>query len=173
MTRKEDKFGNIIGNGNFHALYDVYDFAKDGYNFITSSVQKSNTSESVYVIYCNTRNYKKVTVRFSNHMSNSVLFGDELCKTDVNEILYRLGLKGKKIVNRTRLYIYTKCIKKKEIGQYEEAELTIQEMYALGVGADLSAYKGKVAKGGRSLICGDKIEEVENNINVTVEYYDI
>lgn len=173
MTTIKDRYDNVIGDGTTHAIYDVHDFVSDGYEFIKSSVTFSNTTESVYVKYINTRNLESVTVRFSNHMSNSVLFGDELCKTDVNEILYRLGLKGKKIVNGTRPYIYTKCIKKKEIGKYEEAELTIQEIYALGIGADLSAYKGKVARGGRSLICGDKIEEIENNVNVTVEYYDI
>ncbi|GAB6977127.1 hypothetical protein [Prevotella falsenii] len=173
MKTKKDINGNFIGDGTIHALYNIHDFKKEGYDFIESSVSKSNTSESVYVTYTNTHNKKSVSVRFSNHTSNSVKFGDVLTYTDVNEILYRLGLKGKKVINGTRPFILTEFLKKKDVAKYEEAELTIQDMYALGVGADISAYKGKVAKGGRSLICGDKIEEVENSINVKIEYYDI
>lgn len=172
MTTIKDRHDNVIGDGTTHAIYDVHDFASDGYEFIKSSVTFSNTTESVYVKYINTRNLESVTVRFSGHISNSVKFGDVLTHTDVNEILYQLGIKGKKVLNNTRPFIITRCVKKKEISRYEEAPLTMQEIYALGVGADLSSYKGKVAKGSRCLIQGDKIEEIENNIGVNFEYFD-
>lgn len=170
---KKDRYDNVISDGTIHAIYDVHNFAEDGYDFIESSVSLSNTSESVYVKYTNTRNLKSVSVRFSWHASNGVQFGDVLTHTDVNEILYRLGVKGKRIINNTRPFIMTRFLKKKDVAQYEEAPLTIQEMYALGIGADLSSYKGKVAKGGRHLIQGDKVEEIENNIDVSFEYYDM
>lgn len=173
MATKKDRYDNVISDGTTHATYDVYDFASAGYDFIESSVSLSNTSESVYVTYRNTLNLKSVDVRFSWHTSNGVKFGDVLTYTDVNEILYRLGVKGKRVINNTRPFIMTQFLKKKDVLQYEEAPLTIQEMYALGIGADLSSYKGKVAKGGRHLIQGEKIEEIENNIGVSFEYYDI
>lgn len=173
MTTKKDRYDNVISNGTTHAIYNVYDFAADGYDFIESSVSFSNTSESVYVKYRNTRNLESVTIRFSWHISNDVEFGEVLTDTDTNEILYRLGVKGKRAINNTRPSIMTQFLKKKDVAQYEEAPLTIQEMYALGIGADLSSYKGKVAKGSRHLIQGEKVEEIENNIGVSFEYYDI
>lgn len=167
-----DRLGNIVGDGRFHADYNVFDFSTLGYDFIESSVSKSETSESVYVYYRNTKNDKVACVRFSWHTCNAVRFGDVLDFTDKDEILYRLGLKTKKRIDefKTRLVIYFQSVKKIDADKYEEAELTIQEMYALGAGADISQYVGKLAKGSRYLILCGVIEAREYKVGFHYEY---
>lgn len=160
MTTKFDREGNIIGDGTFHADYAVLDLSSYG---VLSEVSKSDNSESVYIIYSCASTRKAITVRFSNHNNNAVKFGDQLNGyiTTADEILYRLGLKKAVFVPDTYLYIPSQMVAKKNLRNYEEADLTIQEMYALGRDADISMYKGKIAKGGNYLILGDTVKEYE------------
>lgn len=175
MNALVDKRDNIIGDGTCHADYNVYDFAADGYDFIESSVIPSRTTESVYVYYRNIRNNNVACVRFSWHTCNNSEFGDVLTWTDTDEILYRLGLKRKKVVDdfETRLFIFFQDVKKVDADKYEEADLTIGEMYALGKGAPLTAYKGKLAKGSRHLILSDEVREYTDKIGSHYEYFNL
>ncbi len=159
---KTDRRGNYIGDGSFHVDYNVTDFSKK-YPQIKSEVNESDTTESVYVTYRNTDNNKKVTLRFSDHENNAVKWGDQLDGrwTSNDEILYHLGLKEREFIPDKYLSVPYRQIKKKEMKNYEEAPLTIQEIYALGKDADLSEYKGKLAKNSNYLIEGDKITEHE------------
>lgn len=156
---RTDRDGNLIGDGKYHVDYDVYDFSEMGYDFIESNVSLSESTESVYVYYTNTKNHKIACVRFSWHNSNDSMFGDVLCFTDIYEILYRLDLAERTFVHDERLFIGTQQIKKSELDKYEEAELTIREMYDLGEGADLSKYVGKRAKGSNYLVFSDQVKK--------------
>lgn len=157
---KTDKSGNIIGDGNYHVDYSVFDMSD--YPSVSCTVNESEFTESVYVRYYNADNDKSVTVRFSWHSNNAVKFGDQLdgCIATRDEVLYHLGLKSRKFVSETRLMIATRYVKKADVTLYSEADLTIHELYALGAGADLSSYTGKVAKGSNILILGKTVEEV-------------
>ncbi len=160
-TMKTDRFGNYIGSNSEATTYRVEDFS----NFpqISSKVNKSTTTESVYVRYYNSDNGKSITVRFSDHSNNATLFGDQLDWTaSREEILFHLSLATRTFIPDTRLFIATRQVSKKSLGQYEEAELTINEMYELGAGADLSKYTGKLAKGSNYLIQGTEVKELEN-----------
>ena len=170
-----DRFDNIVGDGSVHADYNVFDFSKLGYDFIESSVIKSEKTESVYVYYRNTQNDKIACVRFSWHTCNAVRFGDVLDFTDKDEILYRLGLKMRKKVDEfeTRLSIGFQSVKKIDAHKYEESDLTIQEMYALGAGADISRHVGKLAKGSRYLILRGTVDSYERKIGFHYEYSNI
>lgn len=152
---KTDRYGNDILTAGCQD-YIVFDI--EG---VTSVIDKSETTESVYVTY--RANGKSVTVRFSNHMNNAVLFGDQLNgnTATVNEILFRLGMKQRIFKPDTFLFIIKRAVAKKDLANYEVAHLTIQEMYNLGKDADLSEFKGKVAKDSNYLIQGDKVEEAE------------
>ena len=75
-------------------------------------------------------------------------------------MLYKLGLRKREFTPKTFLYIGKQSVAKRDLHKYEEVPLTIQEMYALGEGADLSAYKGKLAKGSNYLIFSDKVDLV-------------
>lgn len=171
MTATTDRQGYPIGG--IHEDYDVIDFAARGYDYIEASVSKAETTESVYVYYRNTRNGKVACVRFSRHTCNAVKFGDVLEWSDTDEILYRLGLKGKKVVEdySTRLFIDFRQVKKVDVDKYAEAPLMIQEMYALGADASLAAYKGKLAKGSRYLILGDSVKAYTTKIGSHYEYF--
>ena len=173
MKATTDRQGNPIGG--IHEDYDVIDFAAKGYDFIKASVSKAETTESVYVYYRNTCNGNVACVRFSRHTCNAVKFGDVLDWSDTDEILYRLGLKGKKVVDdfSTRLFIASQQVKKIDVGNYEEAPLTIQEMYALGAGASLADYKGKLAKGSRYLILGDSVKAYTYKSGSRYEYFEL
>ncbi len=158
---KTDRFGNRIGHNSETTTYRVEDFS----NFpqISSKVSKSTTTESVYVRYYNSDNGKSITVRFSDHSNNATLFGDQLDWTaSREEILFHLGLATRTFIPDTHLFIASRQVSKKSLGQYEEAELTINEMYELGAGADLSEYTGKLAKGGNYLIQGTEVKELES-----------
>jgi len=163
MTSKTDSKGNNIGDGSYHAQFQVEKFEK--YPQIESSVSRSESTESVYVTYKNTENDKRITVRFSNHENNAVKFGDQLngYTASNNEILYHLGLKKRTFIPKTKLYIWTQQVSKKklEAGEYEIADKTIQELYDFGKNADLSKYKGKVAKDSNYLILDNKVNEIE------------
>ena len=154
---RTDRFGNQMGDGRCHADYSVREFPGTD---IQSRVAFSETTETVYVTYSSAKTAKSVTCRFSWHMNNAVEFGDQLdgnIATD-DEILFRLGYKTRAFVPDTRLMIMTQQVAKKRLQDYEEAALTIQEMYALGADADLSAFRGKLAKGSNYLILGDRVE---------------
>ena len=75
--------------------------------------------------------------------------------------MYRLGFMEQKWIPRKKLYIQTKQIKKTDIPKYEIADLTLQEMYDLGEGADISKYQNKVAKDSNDLIIGNTIKLVD------------
>lgn len=149
-----DKHGNMIGDGSYHCEYSVFDIDGVGVN-----VSFSESSESVYVTY--SYGDKRCIVRFSNHLCNSVSFGDYLDgnMAYMNEIRYRLGLCGREFVPDTRLWIESRNVKKIEACNYDECDKTIQELYAMGSGASLSEYVGKLAKGSRLLIIGDVVTE--------------
>lgn len=156
-----DSMGNIIGNGDYHAGYTVFDFSD--YPQISAKTALSETTESVYITYRNDDNSRRITVRFSNHINNATIFGDQLNGLTVSkdEVLYHLGLKERTFVPDTYLSIAKRCVAKKDIesGMYSFADVSIKDMYALGKGADLSPYKGKIAKDSNYLILGDKVEE--------------
>lgn len=161
---KTDKEGNYIGDGTFHAPYNIIDFSD--YPQIITTISKSETTESVYVTYSNKNNSKSVTCRFSFHLNNAVRFGDQLDgnSADKKEILALLGIIKRVFVPKTNISIDYRKIKWAERKHYEEADLTISEMYELGVGADLSQFKGKVSKGGNYLILGDKVEMLNETV---------
>jgi hypothetical protein len=158
MNARQDKKENNIGDGKCHVEPIIFDFSE--FSFIDYKVAESNTTESVYVTYTNSQNGKSVTVRFSWHVSNAVEFGDQLNGNIATkeEVLYYLGLAKRTFVAETYLFIQKRSIKKSEVKNFEEAELTISEMYELGEGADLSAFVGKLAKGSNYLIEGNKVE---------------
>lgn len=158
MKAPTDRNGNPIGNGTYHVEHHVIDLSD--YPQVSYSIDKSNTSETVYVKYFNSENGKEITVRFSWHENNAVMFGDQLPGSATSdEILYHLGLKTREFVPNTYLMIAKRMVKKIEMKNYEESELTIQEIYALGAGADISAHKGKLAKGSNWLIEGTEVVE--------------
>lgn len=148
----------MMKNYACHAEYYVAEFPETD---IKSSVEFSESSESVYVRYSSKKTGKSVTCRFSWHHSNAERFGDVLNGywVGTDEILFRLGYKEREFVPDTQLVIASRKVAKKQLALYEEAPLTIREMYALGEGADLSQYVGKIAKGGNYLILGDKVEK--------------
>lgn len=155
---KTDRQGNLIGDGSYNIEPVLFDMPF----FVDIQVSKSETTESTYVTYVNTENSKRITVRFSNHNSNAVMFGDQLngFNTDINEVLFNLGLKNRVFIPDTRLMIMTTMVKKSTIENYEVSDLTIQELYRLGEGADISKYTGKIAKNSNILIQGNKVEKI-------------
>jgi hypothetical protein len=161
MKALKDRKDNVIGDGTYHVEYHVVDLAD--YPQVDYRVDKSDTSESVYVKYSNAENGKSITARFSWHENNAVRFGDQLNGNiaSKDEILFHLGLKTREFIPNTYLMIAKRMVKKSAMKYYEEADLTIQEMYALGAGADISAHTGKLAKGSNWLIEGTEITEHE------------
>jgi len=160
MKTREDRNGNAILDGSWNINYSVIDFSD--YSQISHRVSNSETTESVYVTYTNEENGLSATVRFSLHENNAVKFGDQLDGNFVSEheVLARLGLMKRVFIPNTYLSIDNRKVKFSDIALYEEAELTIKEMYAMGAGADLSQFTGKLAKGSNYLILGTKVTEV-------------
>ena len=156
-----DKEGNMLGDGSWHVDYDVFDFFE--YPEVSNSVSKSASTESVYVTYHNSKNDKSITLRFSNHANNAVKFGDQLngYTASKQEVMYFLGLIKRTFMPKTKLSISWYKIPKKDMQNYEMGDKTLPELYALGEGADISKYKGKLAKDSNALITGDKVELVE------------
>lgn len=161
MKTLKDRNDNPIGDGRYHVEHHVIDL--ENYPQVSYSIDKSNTSETVYVKYFNSDNGKEITTRFSWHENNAVKFGDQLngYTASENEILYHLGLKTREFIPNTYLAIAKRMVKKVEMKNYDESELTIQEIYALGEGADISSHTGKLAKGSNWLIEGTIISECE------------
>lgn len=154
---KEDRSGNPIGDGSWHTNYDVYEFAE--YPQIRTIVDKSKTSESVYVYYINDENNQRATVRFSNHENNAVKLGDQLNGRTASklEVLYHLGLAERTFIPDTYLFIHIEQRSPKKLHEYQFADKTIQELYAMGEGADISKYKGKIAKDSNYEILSDTV----------------
>ena len=173
----QDADGNVIGDGSHHRPYNIVDFSE--FPQISHSVNKSLSTESVYVTYRNEETGDKATVRFSGHNSNAVRFGDQMAGWDddgsfiarqlENQLKYRLGLMDRKLVYGT--YIGTRSVSNADLesGKYEEADITLRELYALPVGTDISQYTGKLARGSRELIEGEVVKENRNKV-VAVEY---
>ena len=158
---KYDRSGNLIGEGGWNVEHSVFDF--NDYPQVTSSISKSENTESVYVTYTNRNTNQSVTLRFSNHENNAVKFGDQLNGDTATkaEVLYHLGLAKRTFIPKTYLWIDKQAIAKKNISKYEVCDKTIQEMYAMGEDADIAEYKGKLAKDSNYLILGDKVEKHE------------
>ncbi|MDR0509541.1 MAG: hypothetical protein LBH06_00425 [Rikenellaceae bacterium] len=168
-----DRSGNYIGDGSWHYEPKVFDFPE--YPQISVSVSYSNTTESSYVRYNNTNNGRSITVRFSGHGNNATKFGDQLNGdlTGRDEVLYRLGLKGKNVERVPFPLVPTRMVKKKEVGNYGTTDKTLDEIAAPGIGADISEYNGKVIKGTSLLITGDRVGAEKNRAGQKVTYYDI
>lgn len=156
MKTKVDGKGNEIGNGEFHVNYHIFEFDNGQ---IETRVSKSDTTESVYVYY--SFKTERVTVRFSNHENNATKFGDQLngMWATRDEVLFHLGLKKRVFIPLVRKNIGSMTVKKVEMKNYEVADLTIQEMYELPVGTDISMFKGKLAKNSNRLIFSDVVSE--------------
>lgn len=143
---RTDRDGNPIGDGDWHMNYFVREFPE--YPQISSRVDKSVTTESVYVTYTNADNGRSVKVRFSGHRSNAERFGDVLTGgAPRGEILYRLGLATKEW--QPFGYVPIGTISNKQIaeGNYEVADKTRAELERLPKGTDISEYKGKLVPG--------------------------
>lgn len=141
--QKSDRYGNQIGDGSWHTLYLVHEFPD--YPQVKSRVDKSITTESVYVTYTNVDNGRSVSVRFSGHSSNAELFGDVLTgSAPYGEIMYRLGLATKEWYPFGYVPIETISRKKIAEGNYEVADKTRSELQHLPIGTDISEYKGKL-----------------------------
>jgi hypothetical protein len=161
-----DRLGNEIGTAADTADYFVYEF--DNAN-INSSVNISETTESVYVRYSNSENGRSITCRFSNHICNAVAFGDQLDGNFASkaEVLFNLGIGERVFVPNTYLSITSRMVKKSQVAAYDMADITIKEMYALGANADISQYTGKVAKDSQYLILGTTVEKmIERKLNM-------
>jgi len=160
---RTDKQGNTIGDGTFQVDYFIFDIENT-----TIDVQNSETTETVYVTYTSNLTGMSCKVRFSNHESNAVKFGDVLdgywC--DKQQVMYRLGLLKRTFIPETYLSIGSRQVSKRDFDRYEVAELTIQEMYNLGEGGDLTKYVGKLAKNSNYLILDNtvnKFNRITNN----------
>ncbi|MDR1847996.1 MAG: hypothetical protein LBR17_07790 [Bacteroidales bacterium] len=159
-----DRLGNEIGDGSYHIEPSIFDFSKE-FPQIRTNINYSETTESTYVKYTNDENGKSITLRFSNHENNAVRFGDQLngFLATADEVLFHLGLRTRKFIPKTYLSISTRQVSKKDLasGKYEFADKTIKELYAMGKGADISKYKGKIAKDSNNLILSDVVNEYE------------
>ena len=171
-----DADGNMIGDGSIHRPYNIVDFSN--YPQIAHSVSKSTSTESVYVTYRNEETGDKAVVRFSGHNNNATRFGDQMvgwdndspyAKRKEDELKYRLGLMDKTLKYGT--YIGTRSVSNADLesGKYEEADITLAELYALPAGTDISQHTGKLAKGSRELILGEVVKENRNKV-VAIEY---
>lgn len=171
-----DRLGNEIIKGDYNVSYSVFEF--ENHPQVYSSVSESETTESVYVTYGNSENGNRITVRFSTHVNNAVEFGDQLDGNFASrdEVLCHLGLKKRTFIPKKRPYIKASQVKRILANNYEEAELTMSEMYDLGLGADLSKFVGKRTKGGNWVICGDRVEELietrQNRLGQSVQIGD-
>jgi hypothetical protein len=182
MSVRFDRSGNPIGDGSWNIEPTVFSFEE--FPQVESSISLSETTESSYVKYSNKENERSITVRFSHHENNAVKFGDQLDGyfATKDEILAHLGLKKRVFIPETSKSIGAYQVKKANVSQYEVVDKTIQEIYELPIGADLSPYKGKVAKNSNWVIGGDVVIEVpvkrQNAIGQSVqvgkyEYQDI
>lgn len=148
-TIKTDRIGNYIGDGTFHADYTTFEIDN-----VTVDVNLSETTESVYITYTNVLNGNTCRVRFSNHECNAVKFGNILDGNfcTLNDVMYHLGMIERVFVPETYLYISSITVGKKDLDKYEVSDLTIQEMYNMGEGADLTKHVGKLALNSNYLI---------------------
>lgn len=161
MKERYDENGHLIGDGSWHHPYHIEEFP--GLN-LRITVQKSATTESVYVFYMNRETLEYAKVRFSSHISNDLKYGaviDGKSPDARNEILFRIGLMTKTFIPRFVNHIHTQYVAKKKLHLYEEADKTIAELTALPAGTDISEYRGKIAKGTTLMITSDKILSVQ------------
>lgn len=157
-----------------HAICNIVDFGD--FPQISVKVEFSLTTESVYVKYRNNATGDVATVRFSYHENNAVRLGVELngwkancplAKRAENELKYRLGLTSKTIEYGKK--ITSRMVAKRDVDNYEVADVTMSELYALPIGSNISQYTGKIAKNSRYLILGSEVEEDKYKI-VKVTY---
>jgi hypothetical protein len=155
---KTDRNGNLIGDGSFHTDFKVLEFSNPG---ISSTVSKSETTESVYVTY--KYEDRSITCRFSIHENNAVKFGDQLDGyfASEKEILFHLGLAQRVFVPQTYLSHGLSSIKMSTVLNYEVADITRQELFKLPEGADISQYTGKVLKGTNNIVNSKIVERFE------------
>ena len=161
-TARTDRSGNPILDGTWNIEPTIFNFPE--FPQVSNSISNSATTETTYVTYSNIENGKSITVRFSLHENNATKFGDQLDGNFAtkDEVLFALGLVGRIFVPETFLFISKQMVKKADMANYQEAELTINEMYDLGENADLTNFVGKLAKGSNWLIQGNTITKMEN-----------
>lgn len=156
-TERYDINGQMIGNGDSHCAYNIEEFPGLP---IKTNVQKSLSSESVYVTYLHMETLKLAKVRFSSHTCNDVEFGAVIDghSTNVrNEILYKLGLVERRFVPAFSGCITFQNVAKKKMHLYEVADKTIAELSSLPAGTDISEYRGKIAKDSSMVITSSKV----------------
>lgn len=113
---REDKFGNPIGDGTYHAGYTVYDIPGT-----EVSISPSESSESVYVTY-RTPDWRRSTSRFSNHFSNQEY-------KDPIEIMSELGMVRSEPLIEKKLS--GRNVKKREIESYPSSGKTYDELRSM------------------------------------------
>lgn len=156
-TERYDINGQMIGNGDSHCLYHVEEFPGLP---IKTNIQKSLSSESVYVTYLHLETLALAKVRFSSHTCNDVEFGaviDGHSSNVRNEILYKLGFIERRFVPAFASHITYQYVAKKKMHLYEVADKTIEELSSLPVGTDISEYRGKIAKDSSMVITSSKV----------------
>lgn len=121
-----DKYGNMIGDGTWHAPYTVYDIPGTDV-----SISPSLSSESVYVTY-RTPDGKSSTDRFSTHFSNS---GEK----NEKDILSELGMVRSE--PRYEKKLSGRNVKKREIEFYPSSGKTYDEILSLPED-EMPKYKG-------------------------------
>jgi hypothetical protein len=113
--QRSDRFGNLIGDGTWHAPYSVYDIPG-----ADVSISPSLSSESVYVTY-RMPNGKSSQVRYSTHFSNN--------DKDITDALEELGIIGSVPVWQKKLG--GRNVKKKDIELYPSSGKTYDELVSL------------------------------------------
>ncbi len=169
---RHDINGTIIGDGEFHCNYEIFDF--EGFP-ITSQVQEAYTTESVYVSYRRTDILSdSVQVRYSDHICNGIKFGvyvDGRHPEAKKEVLSRLGLLRKVAVPVMSKYVAHRNVTKKTLKQYQTTPVTIAKLEELPEGTDISEYTGKVCEGTNILIVGNTV--AVRQIGTRTVYQDI
>ena len=114
-----------------HAEYYVAEFPETD---IESSVEFSDSSESVYVRYSSKKTGKSVTCRFSWHQSNAEIFGDVLNGywAGTDDILFRLGYKKRKFIPDTQLVIKSRKVAKNSLPYMKKPLLLYEKCMLLG-----------------------------------------
>lgn len=168
---------HLMGDGTWHEDYIVEDMSGLP---VEVSVSKANGTESVYVHYRRTDGKElplvfdngngKVTVRFSRHLCNGVMDGSyvmgSIRKGNRNEVLYRLGF-----IDLTIEPVYEKCVpltsvRKSRVSSLPVAPLTLEELYRLPEGTDISEMQGMYVRGTEnSIIAGTYIGRRKIGVN--------
>lgn len=123
---REDRYGNPIGNGTYHAKYTVYDIPGT-----EVTISPSTNSESVYVTYVNPGKGTSKS-RYSNHFSNQEYKGPL-------DILSELGMVRSEPRIEKKLVGWN--VKKREIESYPSSGKTYEDLLELPED-EMKKYKG-------------------------------